>query len=386
MKNSRVLIVTTSHNELGNTGKKTGVWLEELAGPYYQFLDSGSEITIVSVKGGDVPLDPKSELQEWQTEFTKRFYGDKKAFSFLKNTKSITEVNPKDFDILFFPGGHGPMWDLGDNQTIADLINGFNEEEKPIGLVCHGVVALKGVKGGNGQPFIKGKRLTSFTNSEEDAVGLSEVVPFLLEDALKSEGAVYVKGQDWSNFVIVDGNLVTGQNPQSSVSAAQKTMELLNNRSFNNLKSDIVKSTENRKKIATQFFEAYNNQDIEKAASLASESGTFRYIPLGDNGKGKIKGEEGTTWTGIANALISSFPDLSNEVKNISVDDQGNAVVQVFIGGTQDKEILGIPSKGKYYSVEHLFILGINDEGLIDEITCYWDNWDWFQQIGYTPS
>ncbi len=147
-----------------------------------------------------------------------------------------------------------------------------------------------------------------------------------------------------------------------------------------------MKTTEERKEIAANFFKAYKNQDIEKAVSLASNKGTFRYIPLGENGKGKIKGSEGTTWAGIASALIGSFPDLSNDVKNISIDDQGNAIVQVFIGGTQEKEILGIPSKGKYYNVEHLFLLNINNEGLIEEITCYWDNWDWFQQIGYNPS
>lgn len=144
--------------------------------------------------------------------------------------------------------------------------------------------------------------------------------------------------------------------------------------------------TENREKIAKEFFNAYKNQDIKKAVSLASEEGTFRYIPLGENGIGKIKGEKGTTWANIANALIASFPDLTNDVKSISIDNQGNAIVQVFIGGTQEKEILGIPSKGKYYNVEHLFILNINDEGLIEEITCYWDNWDWFQQIGYNPN
>lgn len=146
-----------------------------------------------------------------------------------------------------------------------------------------------------------------------------------------------------------------------------------------------MKITEDRKKVAEEFFNAYKNQDIQKAVSLASEEGTFRYIPLGENGVGKIKGEEGTTWAAIANALISSFPDLTNDVKNISVDNQGNAIVQVFIGGTQEKEILGIPNKGKYYNVEHLFVLKINDEGLIEEITSYWDNWDWFQQIGYNP-
>ncbi|GAA4276563.1 nuclear transport factor 2 family protein [Aquimarina mytili] len=147
-----------------------------------------------------------------------------------------------------------------------------------------------------------------------------------------------------------------------------------------------MKTIENRKKVAEEFFRAYKNQDIKKAISLASKEGTFRYIPLGENGIGKIKGEEGTTWADIATALIGSFPDLTNDVKNISIDNQGNAIVQVFIGGTQEKEILGIPSKGKYYNVEHLFILNINDDGLIERITSYWDNWDWFQQIGYNPS
>lgn len=226
MKNLNVLIVTTSHNQLGNTGEKTGVWLEELAGPYYQFLDEGASITIVSVKGGEIPLDPKSELKEWQTEFTKRFYNDEVALSSIKDSKPITEIDPTDFDILFFPGGHGPMWDLGDNNEIAQLVNDFDKNDKPIGLVCHGVVALKGVKNEYGISYVKGKRLTSFTNSEEEAVGLSQVVPFLLEDALTDEGAIYVKGEDWSDFVIEDGNLVTGQNPQSSVSAARRTIEL----------------------------------------------------------------------------------------------------------------------------------------------------------------
>ena len=226
MKNLNVLIVTTSHNQLGNTGEKTGVWLEELAGPYYQFLDEGASVTVVSVKGGEVPLDPKSELEEWQTKFTKRFYNDEAAMLSIKNTKTVTAINPADFDILFFPGGHGPMWDLGDNKDIAQLINAFDSNDKPIGLVCHGVVALKGVINEFGSPFSKGKRMTSFTNSEEAAVGLTDVVPFLLENALKEEGAIYVKGEDWSDFTIEDGNLVTGQNPQSSVSAARRTIEL----------------------------------------------------------------------------------------------------------------------------------------------------------------
>ncbi|GMN06100.1 hypothetical protein MTsPCn5_14890 [Croceitalea sp. MTPC5] len=145
-------------------------------------------------------------------------------------------------------------------------------------------------------------------------------------------------------------------------------------------------TTEKRIQIASDFFNAYKNHDLDKATALATPESTFRYIPLGDNGKGKIKGAEGTTWKGIASALIAAFPDLTNDVKNISIDHQGNAIVQVFIGGTQENEILGIPSQGKYYNVEHLFLLNINDDGLIENITCYWDNWDWFQQIGFNPA
>ncbi|WP_299530083.1 ester cyclase [Ulvibacterium sp.] len=147
-----------------------------------------------------------------------------------------------------------------------------------------------------------------------------------------------------------------------------------------------MKTLVNRKQVAQEFFNAYKNQDLDKAVSLATAEGTFRYVPLGENGIGKIKGGEGTTWKGIANALITSFPDLTNDVKSITVDNEGNAIVRVFIGGTQEKEILGIPSKGRYYNVEHLFILKINDDNQIEEITSFWDNWDWFQQIGYNPA
>ncbi|WP_299530085.1 type 1 glutamine amidotransferase domain-containing protein [Ulvibacterium sp.] len=227
MDTLNVLIVTTSHDTLGNTGEKTGVWLEELAGPYYQFLDNGAAITIASPKGGQVPLDPKSQLQEWQTAYTKRFFVDDKALNAIKNVPVLSEINPEEYDILFFPGGHGPMWDLGDNAEVARLINAFAKKDRPIGLVCHGVVGLKGVKTENGQPFVKGRRLTSFTNSEEEAVGLTEVVPFLLEKTLVEEGGIYQKGDDWSEFVIEDGNLVTGQNPQSSILTAKKTLELI---------------------------------------------------------------------------------------------------------------------------------------------------------------
>ena len=227
MNAPNVLIVTTSHDELGSTGQKTGVWLEELAAPYYQFADQNASITIVSPKGEQVPLDPKSELPDWQTEFTKRFTNDAIAMNTIQNAGKISDVNPNDFDILFFPGGHGPMWDLGDNAEVANIISSFDQAKKPIGLVCHGVVALKGVKNDDGSSFVDGRKVTSFSNTEEDAVGLTAVVPFLLETALIEEGGVYYKGDDWSEFVVSDDNLITGQNPQSSVLAAQKTIELI---------------------------------------------------------------------------------------------------------------------------------------------------------------
>ncbi len=227
MKELNVLIVTTSHDTLGNTGEKTGVWLEELAAPYYKFINEGAAITIASPKGGIVPLDPTSKLDDWQTEYTKQFNNDATALDAIRNSKRISDINPTDFDILFFPGGHGPMWDLANNVEVANLINTFNKEDKPIGLVCHGVAALTGVTSENETPFVKGRKLTSFTNTEEAAVQLTDIVPFLLETELTNEGAIYHKGEDWSEFVIEDRNLITGQNPQSSVMTAQKTLQAL---------------------------------------------------------------------------------------------------------------------------------------------------------------
>ena len=226
MNSPRVLIITSSHSQLGNTGEQTGVWLEELAAPYYTFLSAGAQITIASPQGGQVPIDPKSELPDWQTDATRRFTEDTSAMQALAESAQLADQVADDFDLLFFPGGHGPMWDLGDQPEVARLINAFTQAEKPVGLVCHGVAALKGVRNEAGVPFVKGKRLTAFSNTEEDAVGLTEVVPFLLEDALVADGAIYRKGEDWSNYVVEDGLLVTGQNPQSSVEAAERTLAL----------------------------------------------------------------------------------------------------------------------------------------------------------------
>jgi putative intracellular protease/amidase len=223
----KILIVLTSHDQLGDTGKKTGFWLEEFAAPYYVLKDAGAEITLASPKGGQPPLDPKSEVPEFQTELTQRFRTDTAAQAELANTKKLADVSADDFDAVFYPGGHGPMWDMPDNATSIALIESFVNADKPVGAVCHAPVALVNVRGKDGEYLVKGKRVTGFTNAEEEAVGLTSVVPFLLEDRLKERGSIYSKTANWNPYVQVDGKLVTGQNPASSEPAAEELLKLL---------------------------------------------------------------------------------------------------------------------------------------------------------------
>lgn len=223
----KILMVLTSHDQLGDTGKKTGFWLEELAAPYYVLMDAGATITLASPKGGQPPLDPKSDLPENQTELTKRFRADAAAQAQLADTKKLADVSANDFDAVFYPGGHGPMWDMPDNATSIALIEAFVKADKPVGAVCHAPVALVNVRGKNGEYLVKGKRVTAFTNEEEEAVGLTAVVPFLLEDRLKERGGIYSKGANWVPYVQVDGKLVTGQNPASSTPGAEALLKLL---------------------------------------------------------------------------------------------------------------------------------------------------------------
>ena len=223
----KILIVLTSHDQLGNTGKKTGFWLEEFAAPYYVLKDAGTAITLASPKGGQPPLDPKSDLPESLTELTRRFRKDKAAQSELANTKKLSDVSADDFDAVFYPGGHGPMWDMPDNKISIALIEAFVKADKPIGAVCHAPAAIVNVRGKDGEYLVKSKHVTGFTNAEEEAVGLTAVVPFLLEDRLKERGGVYSKGADWGPYVQVDGKLVTGQNPASSGLEAQELLKLL---------------------------------------------------------------------------------------------------------------------------------------------------------------
>ena len=223
----KILIVLTSHDQLGDTGKKTGFWLEEFVAPYYVLKDAGATITLASPKGGQPPLDPKSDLSENLTEQTKRFRTDSVAQAELANTKKLADECAADFDAVFYPGGHGPMWDMPDNPTSIALIEAFVKADKPVGAVCHAPAALVNVRGKDGQYLVKGKRVTGFTNAEEKAVGLTEIVPFLLEDRLKERGGLYSKGANWGPHVQVDGKLVTGQNPASSGPAAKELLTLL---------------------------------------------------------------------------------------------------------------------------------------------------------------
>lgn len=223
----KILMVLTSHDQLGDTGKKTGFWLEEFAGPYYVFKDAGADITLASPKGGQPPLDPSSDTADAQTEATGRFKTDEDAKGLLADTKVLSIINADGFDAIFYPGGHGPLWDLAEDGDSIRLIEEFAHSDRSVGAVCHAPAAFKHPKGADGNPLVSGKTVTGFANSEEDGVGLTEVVPFLVEDMLKSNGGKYEKGADWSSFVVVDGKLVTGQNPASSEEAARKLLALL---------------------------------------------------------------------------------------------------------------------------------------------------------------
>ena len=219
-----ILMVLTSHDTLGDTGRKTGFWLEEFAAPYYVFTDAGVAVTVASVKGGQPPLDPKSSEADAQTHATRRFDGDPAAQEVLANTVKLADINAADYDAVFYPGGHGPLWDLAEDPTSIALLEAMNASGKTLALVCHAPGVLRHVKGIDGSPLVAGRKVTGFANSEEERVGLTEVVPFLVEDMLKANGGDYSHGPDWSPYVLEDGNLITGQNPASSADAAKSLL------------------------------------------------------------------------------------------------------------------------------------------------------------------
>jgi putative intracellular protease/amidase len=223
----KILMVLTSHSELGDTGHKTGFWLEEFAAPYYVFKDAGADITLASPAGGQPPLDPKSNEPDFQTDATRRFMEDPDASAALANTHALAGLSPDDFDAVFYPGGHGPLWDLAENRDSINLIESMHAAGKPVAAVCHAPAVLKNAKMPDGKDLVAGKSLTGFSNTEEAAVQLTEVVPYLLEDELSARGASYQKADDWQPHAVVDGNLITGQNPASSELAAKAVLDYL---------------------------------------------------------------------------------------------------------------------------------------------------------------
>ncbi len=223
----KILFVLTSHSDLGDSGKKTGFWIEEFTTPYYVLADAGAEITIASPKGGQPPADPKSELADAQSDSTQRFYKDNVVIDKVAHSFKLQAIKQDDYDAVFYPGGHGPLWDLANDKTSIKLIEEFYNHQKPIAFVCHAPAALVNVKAENGEPLVKGKNVTGFSNTEEEVAKLTNVVPFLLEDELKKNGAHYSKGNDWTSFVKQDGLLITGQNPASSKGVAELLLKTL---------------------------------------------------------------------------------------------------------------------------------------------------------------
>lgn len=239
----KILIVLTSHSALGNTGNKTGFWIEEFAAPYYILEAAGADITIASPLGGQPPIDPKSDEAATQTPATIRFKSDAVLQQLLANTQKLTDISADDFDAVFYPGGHGPLWDLTNDIDSITLIEEFWDSKKPIAAVCHAPAVLLNAKDENGNYLIKGKRVTGFTNSEEEAVKLTDVVPFLLEDELIKKGGLYSKKEDWASYSVTDGLLITGQNPGSSEAVAESLLKLLQNK-------PLARKKEKRERIA----------------------------------------------------------------------------------------------------------------------------------------
>ncbi|WP_027960680.1 type 1 glutamine amidotransferase domain-containing protein [Halomonas halodenitrificans] len=223
----KILMVLTSHDQLGDTGNKTGFWLEEFAAPYYVFKDAGAEVILASPNGGHPPIDPTSDGADAQTDDTRRFKGDAETQKQLATTLKLSDITEAGFDAIFYPGGHGPLWDLVEDADSKRLIEAFAAADRPVGAVCHAPAVFRHTVGADGKPLVSGRLVTGFTNTEEEAVGLTQIVPFLVEDMLKAAGGRYEKGADCASFVLRDGKLVTGQNPASSAEAAEQILALL---------------------------------------------------------------------------------------------------------------------------------------------------------------
>jgi putative intracellular protease/amidase/catechol 2,3-dioxygenase-like lactoylglutathione lyase family enzyme len=280
----KILMVLTSHDQLGDTGRKTGFWLEEFAAPYFVFSDSGVELTLASPKGGQPPLDPKSDLPENQTPAVTRFKQDQAAQETLANTVKLSDVKAEDFDAVFYPGGHGPMWDLAESPTSIALLETFYNSDKPIALVCHSPGVLRHVTY-RGAPLVKGKHVTGFTNGEEEETQLTKVVPFLVEDELLRLGAIFEKKADWQPFVITDGRLITGQNPASSTSAAQELLKLMTASESESQKNAVQieqKSYEMPPRDGISIAHFLTVANIERSARYYEKVFGARILSLGD--------------------------------------------------------------------------------------------------------
>ncbi len=280
----RILMVLTSHDQLGNTGRKTGFWLEEFAAPYFVFRDAGVELTLASPKGGQPPLDPKSDLPENQTPAMARFKKDKTAQKALANTVKLADVKAEDFDTVFYPGGHGPMWDLAESPASIALLESFYNSGKPIALVCHSPGVLRHVTY-KGAPLVKGKHVTGFTNGEEEEVQLTKVVPFLVEDELLRLGAIFEKMANWQPFSITDGRLVTGQNPASSTSAAQALLKLMTGSELESSMNGVQieqKSYEMPPRDGISIAHFLTVADIERSARYYEKVFGARILSMGD--------------------------------------------------------------------------------------------------------
>ena len=280
----KILMVLTSHSQLGNTGRPTGFWLEEFAAPYFVFRDAGVELTLASPKGGQPPIDPKSDLPENQTPAMTRFRKDKAAQQALANTVKLSSVKSEDFDTVFYPGGHGPMWDLAEDPVSIDLLESFYNSGKPIALVCHSPGVLRHVKY-KGEPLVKGRHVTGFTDGEEEEVKLTKVVPFLVEDELLRLGAIFEKKAEWQPFSVTDGRLITGQNPASSTSTAQALLKLMTGSelesSINSVKIE-QKSYEMPPQEGFTVAHFLTVADIERSARYYEKVFGARILTMGD--------------------------------------------------------------------------------------------------------
>ena len=332
----RILMVLTSHDQLGNTGRKTGFWLEEFAAPYFVFRDADVKLTLASPKGGQPPLDPKSDLPESQTPAMTRFKKDETAQKALANTRRLADVKAEDFDTVFYPGGHGPMWDLAESPVSKALIESFYNSGKPVALVCHAPGVLRHVTY-KGEPLVKGKQVTGFTDGEEEEMKLTHIVPFLVEDELMRLGAIFEKKADWQPFAVTDGRLITGQNPASSTSTAQALLKLMNGSelepSMNSVKIE-QKSYEMPPRDGFSVAHFLTVADIDRSARFYEKVFGGRILSRGDSSGAPAYIQIANTWL-LANVGGGPTPDKPSVTLSVPDPDKINGFMNVRVADIQ---------------------------------------------------